>query len=91
MPRLKMLRGPSPNHDFDLDESVITIGRGRKNIIIIQDNEVSLQIEKHEDVDLFLDVLGSILNTEIESIQLYVNKGEVLLKLNEASVHDLAA
>ena len=56
-----------------------------------QDNEVSLQIEKHEDVDLFLDVLGSILNTEIESIQLYVNKGEVLLKLNEASVHDLAA
>lgn len=41
MPRLKMLRGPSPNHDFDLDENVITIGRGRKNGIIIQDNEVS--------------------------------------------------
>ena len=41
MPRLKMLRGPSPNLDFELVDSVITIGRGRKNGIIIQDNEVS--------------------------------------------------
>src|SRR5690606_17968539 len=41
MPRLKMLRGPSPNQDFNLEDNVLTIGRGRKNEIIIQDNEVS--------------------------------------------------
>ncbi len=36
-----MLRGPSPNQDFNLEDNVLTIGRGRKNEIIIQDNEVS--------------------------------------------------
>lgn len=36
-----MLRGPSPNQEYELFDSVITIGRGRKNGIIIQDNEVS--------------------------------------------------
>ncbi|GAB5493885.1 MAG: hypothetical protein Phog2KO_41000 [Phototrophicaceae bacterium] len=41
MPRLKMLRGPSPDLSFELVDSVITIGRGRKNGIIIHDNEVS--------------------------------------------------
>lgn len=41
MPRLKMLRGPSPGEEFELNEAVMTIGRGRKNHIIIQDNEVS--------------------------------------------------
>jgi len=41
MPRLKMLRGPMPGDEFELDEALMTIGRGRKNQIIIQDNEVS--------------------------------------------------
>ena len=41
MPRFKMLRGPFPGNEFDLNEAVMTIGRGRKNHIIIQDNEVS--------------------------------------------------
>jgi pSer/pThr/pTyr-binding forkhead associated (FHA) protein len=41
MPRIKMLRGPDPGLEFPLDEDVMTIGRGRKNNIIIQDNEVS--------------------------------------------------
>lgn len=41
MPRFKMLRGPFPGDEFDLNEAVMTIGRGRKNHIIIQDNEVS--------------------------------------------------
>lgn len=41
MPQLKMLRGPDPSEIFELDKPVITIGRGRKNDIIIQDNEVS--------------------------------------------------
>lgn len=43
MPRLKMLRGPFPDTEFELDEAVMTIGRGHKNDIIIQDNEVSRQ------------------------------------------------
>lgn len=41
MPQLKMLRGPDPNTIYELEKNVITIGRGRKNDIIIQDNEVS--------------------------------------------------
>lgn len=41
MPRLKMLRGPDPNTNYELDTDMLTIGRGRKNDIIIQDNEVS--------------------------------------------------
>lgn len=41
MPQLKMLRGPDPGAVFDLDGTVMSIGRGRRNDIIIQDNEVS--------------------------------------------------
>ena len=41
MSRLKMLRGPEPGREIPLDEDVMLIGRGRKNDIIIQDNEVS--------------------------------------------------
>jgi len=41
MPRLKMLRGPEPGRVIPLDDDVLLIGRGRKNDIIIQDNEVS--------------------------------------------------
>lgn len=41
MARLKMLRGPTPGEEFPLESDVIKIGRGRKNDIIIQDNEVS--------------------------------------------------
>lgn len=41
MARLKMLRGPTPGEEFPLEADVIKIGRGRKNDIIIQDNEVS--------------------------------------------------
>ncbi|MGB7339705.1 MAG: FHA domain-containing protein [Phototrophicaceae bacterium] len=41
MPRLKMLRGPFPDTEFELNEAVMTIGRGHKNDVIIQDNEVS--------------------------------------------------
>lgn len=41
MARLIMRRGPTPGAVFQLDEEVITIGRGSKNDIIIQDNEVS--------------------------------------------------
>jgi pSer/pThr/pTyr-binding forkhead associated (FHA) protein len=38
---LKMLRGPEPGRIIDLDKDQIKIGRGRKNDIIIHDNEVS--------------------------------------------------
>lgn len=41
MSRLKMLRGPEPGQEFILRDEEITIGRGRKNTIIIQDGEVS--------------------------------------------------
>ncbi len=41
MPRLHMLRGPEPGLEIPLEAEVVTIGRGRKNDIIIQDNEVS--------------------------------------------------
>ncbi|MGJ3240379.1 MAG: FHA domain-containing protein [Anaerolineae bacterium] len=41
MPSLKMLRGPSPGEEFNLNQQTMTIGRGHKNHIIIQDNEVS--------------------------------------------------
>jgi pSer/pThr/pTyr-binding forkhead associated (FHA) protein len=41
MPRFKMLRGPEPGLEIPLEEDVMTIGRGRKNNIIVQDNEVS--------------------------------------------------
>ncbi len=41
MPRLKMIRGPEPGKVYDLTDDVIVIGRGRKNEIIVHDNEVS--------------------------------------------------
>lgn len=41
MPQLKMLRGPEPGKVYDLEGENIMIGRGRKNDIIIHDNEVS--------------------------------------------------
>jgi pSer/pThr/pTyr-binding forkhead associated (FHA) protein len=41
MPLLKMLRGPEPGREISLDGDLLLIGRGRKNDIIIQDNEVS--------------------------------------------------
>lgn len=58
----------------------------------LKEENFTMHIEKYEDVDLFLDVLGSVLNIEIESLQLYVDDKEVLFKINEtADVHDLAA
>lgn len=41
MPHLRMLRGPQPGTEYELTAEIIQIGRGRKNDIIIQDNEVS--------------------------------------------------
>ncbi|MCA9913945.1 MAG: FHA domain-containing protein, partial [Anaerolineae bacterium] len=41
MPTLKMLRGPEPGRKIQLEAQELTIGRGRTNDIIIQDNEVS--------------------------------------------------
>lgn len=41
MPHLRVVRGPEPGRVFELSGDVITIGRGRKNTIIIHDNEIS--------------------------------------------------
>lgn len=41
MPRLIMKRGPTLGATFELEGEQITVGRGSKNAIIIQDNEVS--------------------------------------------------
>src|SRR5690554_5916542 len=41
MPRLKMIRGPMPGTLMDLTAETVTIGRGRRNDFVIQDNEVS--------------------------------------------------
>ncbi|GAB1420411.1 hypothetical protein MASR2M15_05090 [Anaerolineales bacterium] len=41
MASLKMMRGPNPNQAFPLEQDKITIGRGVKNHIVIQDNEIS--------------------------------------------------
>ena len=41
MPSLKMLRGPEPGRIYELNEDTVTIGRGRRNEVIIHDNEVS--------------------------------------------------
>ncbi|MFN8531718.1 MAG: FHA domain-containing protein [Anaerolineae bacterium] len=41
MPRLIMRRGPTPGAIYVLDSDEVTIGRGRKNQIVIHDNEVS--------------------------------------------------
>ncbi|MFQ3657618.1 MAG: FHA domain-containing protein [Anaerolineae bacterium] len=41
MPYLRVVRGPEPGRMFELSGDVITIGRGRKNTIIIHDNEIS--------------------------------------------------
>lgn len=41
MPYLRVVRGPEPGRVFELSGDVITIGRGRKNTIIIHDNEIS--------------------------------------------------
>lgn len=41
MPHLRVVRGPDPGRLIELVDDVITIGRGRKNTIIIHDNEIS--------------------------------------------------
>jgi pSer/pThr/pTyr-binding forkhead associated (FHA) protein len=41
MARLIMRRGPTPGAAFELDAEIITIGRGSKNGIVVNDNEVS--------------------------------------------------
>ena len=41
MPQLRVVRGPEPGRIFELTDDVVTIGRGRKNTIIIHDNEIS--------------------------------------------------
>jgi pSer/pThr/pTyr-binding forkhead associated (FHA) protein len=41
MPRLKMIRGPKPGTEFDLEAETVSIGRGITNTIVIDDNEVS--------------------------------------------------
>ncbi len=41
MARLTMLRGPTVGSVYELTGDVITLGRGSKNEIVIQDNEVS--------------------------------------------------
>lgn len=41
MPYLRVVRGPEPGRIFELSDDVVTIGRGRKNTIIIHDNEIS--------------------------------------------------
>lgn len=41
MPYLRVVRGPEPGRIFELTDDVVTIGRGRKNTIIIHDNEIS--------------------------------------------------
>ncbi len=41
MPYLRVVRGPEPDRIFELSDDVVTIGRGRKNTIIIHDNEIS--------------------------------------------------
>ncbi len=41
MSRLIMLRGPKPGAIYKLIDDVVTVGRGRKNDIVIDDNEVS--------------------------------------------------
>lgn len=41
MPYLRVVRGPEPGRLIELVDDVVTIGRGRKNTIIIHDNEIS--------------------------------------------------
>lgn len=41
MARLIMRRGPTPGAVYELNDEAISIGRGSKNNIVIQDNEVS--------------------------------------------------
>lgn len=41
MPKLRMLRGPEPDRVYELTGETILLGRGRRNDIIIHDNEVS--------------------------------------------------
>jgi pSer/pThr/pTyr-binding forkhead associated (FHA) protein len=56
MPRLIMRRGPTPGAIFDLSAETITVGRGSKNDIVIQDNEVSREhcrfLRKQDDYEV---------------------------------------
>ena len=82
MPRLKMLRGPMPGDEFELDEALMTIGRGRKNQIIIQDNEVSrthCRLVRVLD-DYEIHDLGSTNGTFVNGERLHEN--ETFLPMN---------
>ena len=52
MPYLIMRRGPRPGSIYELEDDIVTIGRGHRNSIVVQDNEVSrehCQLVRHED------------------------------------------
>lgn len=80
MPLLKMLRGPEPGREYELTEETITIGRGRLNNIIIQDNEVSREhcrlVRVLDDYEIF--DLGSTNNTYVDGRPLSEGNGWML-------------
>jgi LysM repeat protein len=68
-PLLLMRRGPQPNHPFPLGKSVITIGRGPDNDIVVDDAEVSRHHARlaRRGNDWTLEDLGSHNGTFVNS------------------------
>jgi hypothetical protein len=54
-------------------------------------DEMTVNIEKHEDVDLFLDVLSDFMNLNIDSLYMAKHSDEVIFKVNQAQVQSMAA
>lgn len=69
----------------------IPVNWGPFKLYNLKESNVFIQIEKHDDVDLFLDVLASVLGTNIDVVSFYIQDGEVVIKLNETSIQDIAA
>lgn len=50
-----------------------------------------VSIEKHEDVDLFLDVLSDFMGMEVDSLCISKHENELFFKINPSQVQVIAA
>jgi pSer/pThr/pTyr-binding forkhead associated (FHA) protein len=85
-----MLRGPEPGLEIPLESDIVTIGRGHRNDIIIQDNEVSREhcrlvqvLDDYEIQDLH-STNGTFVNGQEVDENGWLLSGRLILELGDS-------
>lgn len=69
----------------------IPLNWGPFKLYNLKEDGLYIRMTKYDDLDLFIDVLESLLETSIDNLNFHIIGGEVFVKLNEASTQDIAA